>query len=99
MNRGSKLFGHDDRGRLRNTYERVLALTDLTAGLPVRSAFRKEILRWRDLVAQLYLDLCREGSVCMEAHARAFECLLLFTPEAARLRPRGTPVATHKEGA
>jgi hypothetical protein len=82
MNRGSQLMGAADRDRLRNTYERVLRLTDLTIRTRSEHAFRREMLRWRDLVAQLYIDRDADPG----AHRRAFYCLLTFTPVAARQR-------------
>ena len=83
MNRAMKLLGPDDRERLKHSYERVLQLTDLTILVRTRKGLRRELLRWRDLIAQLYVDA--ESSP--PAHAAAFRCLLLFTPEAARQIP------------
>jgi hypothetical protein len=82
MNRGSQLMEAADRDRLRNTYERVLRLTDLTIRTRTGHAFRREMLRWRDLIAQLYIDTHSDPA----AHRRAFCCLLTFTPTAAQQR-------------
>jgi hypothetical protein len=70
--------GHVDARRL--GYERVLRLTDLTARGPLRPTFRRELLRWRDLVAGLYV---REEAAA-EEHRQAFRTLLRFRPLAAR---------------
>jgi ADP-ribosylglycohydrolase len=79
MHRGSKL---DDPEALRRCYERVLRLADLTAQAAERPTFRREILRWRDGVAELYLDpQGRPGQ-----HRKLLACLLLLSTEAARQR-------------
>ncbi len=83
MNRASQLFGPDDRTSLRRTYERVLRLADLTVATRPRRGLRRELLRWRDLVAALYISAEPE----IEAHTQAFRCLLQFTPTAARQIP------------
>ena len=83
MNRAAKLMAPADRERLLGCYERVLALTDLTIRVNTRRGLRRELLRWRDLVAQLYV----EQESMPAAHAEAFRCLLLFTPEASRQIP------------
>ncbi len=44
-----------DGDRRRGAYARALTLTDLTASGAVRPNFRRELLRWRDLLASLYL--------------------------------------------
>jgi hypothetical protein len=67
----------------RNGYERVLRLTDLTASGRVRPTFRRELLRWRDVVAELYLA----DSADRAAHREAFRALLRMTPVAARQVP------------
>lgn len=66
-------------------YERVLALTDLTIEITERRGLRRELLRWRDLVAELY---CNEANPT--AHAAAFRVLLLLSPRGrAQLRAMG----------
>ncbi len=78
MNRASRLFGPGDRGRLANAYERVLRLVDLTvAGQPSRS-LRRELLRWRELAASVYLEPDER------LHRALQRALLLLTPAAAR---------------
>lgn len=80
MNRAGKLVEARDRGRLRHSYERVLQLADLTIQVQARGSLRRELLRWRDLIAALYA--APEGDAA--AHVAAFRCLLRFTPEASR---------------
>jgi hypothetical protein len=84
LHRAGKLTEPGDRERRAHAYERVLALTDLTIQAPSRRAVRRELLRWRDLVAALYLQPDADAT----AHAALWTCLLRFTPEASRqLRP------------
>lgn len=80
LHRAGKLTGRDDQERRSNAYERVLALTDLTIQAPSRPAVRRELLRWRDLVAALYAQPNADGT----AHHAAWTCLLRFSPEASR---------------
>jgi hypothetical protein len=56
---------------------------DLTVATRSRRGWRRELLRWRDLVAALYIAPGPEPA----AHAAAFRCLLQFTPVAARQIP------------
>lgn len=83
MNRGSGLLGDEDRSSLRLTYERVLRLVDLTVATRERRGLRRELLRWRDLIAALYVAPTPEPT----AHAEALRCLLRFTPEASKQIP------------
>lgn len=80
MHRGSRL---EDPDSLRRCYERILRLTDLTAQAADRLAFRRELLRWRGGIAELYLA----GRPAPEHHRRLLRCLLLMSREAARQRP------------
>jgi len=80
MNRGLSHLGLMAWGRARPSYERVLQLVDLTVGLPLARSRRRELLRWRDLVAALYLD----DTPSLDAHVAAFRCLLRMTPESSR---------------
>lgn len=82
MNRASGLFSDPaDRGRLAHCYERVLRLTDLTMQVQPSRTLRRELLLWRDLAAEIYLepDAAR--------HRALFRALLLLTPECARQIP------------
>jgi hypothetical protein len=83
MNRASKLLGPEDRGRLAGSYERVLRLVDLTIETRERRGLRRELLRWRDLVAALYRSPDSDPAL----HRDAFRCLLQLNPTAARQIP------------
>ena len=80
MNRAGRLTGGGDAASRRLAYERILRLADLTIALAERRAVRRELLRWRDLVATLYL----EQEARPEDHRMAFRALLQQTPESAR---------------
>jgi len=82
MNRATKLLA-DREGRLTRSYERILNLTDLTIAVQTGPGLRRELLRWRDLVAQLYISPEPDP----DAHRQAFRCLLQFTPAASRQIP------------
>jgi hypothetical protein len=83
MNRASKLLAAGDRSRLARCYERVLRLVDLTVETGTSRGLRRELLRWRDLVAALYVSANPER----ERHRAAFRALLLLHPVAARQIP------------
>jgi hypothetical protein len=72
-----------DRALLRGAYERVLRLVDLTAETARGLGFRRELLRWRDLVAELYLAEVSDE----RAHRAALRVLLQLRPEAAKQIP------------
>jgi len=81
MNRASRLFGPDDRGRLRHAYERILRLADLTVEVQTSRSLRRELLRWRELAGGVYLE------PDPEAHRQLFRALLLLTPASAKQVP------------
>jgi hypothetical protein len=83
MNRASSMLDRGASDRARSGYERVLALTDLTVGAAGTRARRRELLRWRDLVAFLYVS----PAIAPEAHRAAFRALLQLTPASARQIP------------
>lgn len=83
MNRASKLMEPRDRPRLLNCYERVLRLVDLTVRVHRRPGLWRELLRWRDLIAELYIASASNP----EAHTGAFRCLLQMTPTAYQQLP------------
>jgi hypothetical protein len=89
MNRASKLLGPEDRKRLEGSYERVLALADLTIQVTESRSLRRELLRWRDLVAERYID----PEVDSAAHAAIFRALLQLHPDAWRQLPYVTGAA------
>jgi hypothetical protein len=81
MSRASRLLSRNELQSLLLAYERVLRLVDLTVEVQTRPTLRRELLRWRDLIAELYLQPDPAG------HAAAFRVLLLFTPVAAQQIP------------
>jgi hypothetical protein len=83
MNRAAKLLGPEDRGRLTGSYERVLRLVDLTIEARRQRGLRRELLRWRDLIAALYQSPEPDPGL----HRSAFRCLLQLNPVAARQIP------------
>ena len=82
MNRIRRLPDGDVDAR-RRAYERVLRLTDLTLGTSDRRGMLRELARWRELVASLYLDEAPDA----EGHRTAFRALLRLRPEASRQIP------------
>jgi hypothetical protein len=83
MSRAAKLMMPADRARLKNSYARTLQLTDLTVAARREHGFRRELLRWRDLVARLWLEPGSDPA----AHRDALRHLLLFSPATARQIP------------
>ena len=83
MNRASKLMAAVDRERLLTSYERVLALVDLTIQVNPCRSLRRELLRWRDVVASLYVAPAANE----RAHGSAFRVLLQLHPETWRQLP------------
>ena len=83
MNRGRKQVGAEDPSRLKKCYERALRLVDLTIQVNPRRPLRRELLRWRDVLAELYIA---EKPTARE-HDAAFRCLLRFTPTASQQIP------------
>lgn len=83
MNRASKVLASTDKAHLESSYERVLALTDLTIEVQPKRSLRRELLRWRDLVASLFIAPEPQSA----DHHAALRCLLLLTPEAAKQIP------------
>lgn len=83
MNRARKLMEPQARGNLEHCYERVLRLVDLTVRVCRRRGLRRELLRWRDLIAQLYISSDSRPA----EHDAAFRCLLRLTPTASQQIP------------
>jgi hypothetical protein len=81
MNRATRLFGSTDRERLAHAYERVLRLVDLTTEVQRSRSLRRELRRWRELAAAIYLR------PDIEEHRALFRALLLLTPASARQLP------------
>jgi hypothetical protein len=94
MNRAAKLMAPEAASTRLASYERVLALVDLTIQLQQRPARRRELLRWRDLIAGLFIA----GTPDPAAHAAAFRCLLRFTPAASAQIPFVLPSPSAPSG-
>lgn len=80
MLRTSRRMAQDDAEARRLGYERVLNLTDLTISATDHRSFRRELWRWRDVAAELYLEATSQP----ERHAQALRALLLLEVNAAR---------------
>jgi hypothetical protein len=83
MNRASRFLTPAGRPSLLLCYQRVLRLVDLTVEVQARPTLRRELLLWRDVIAEL--SVAPEPNPA--GHAQAFRCLLLFTPVAAQQIP------------
>jgi hypothetical protein len=78
MSRGRSLMKPADWHLLAGCYERALRLTDLTVRVNPRRSLRRELLRWRDLAAELYIA----GAPDPAGHDTVFRGLLQLTPAA-----------------
>lgn len=87
MHRAGKLLAAAKWDSLGSCYERVLRLVDLTVAVQSKSTLRRELLRWRDLVAELCVAACPDSA----SHAAALRALLLLTPGSARQIPYVLP--------
>ena len=83
MNRTARILADPDSGYRRRGYERILRLTDLTTAGNHRRTLRRELIRWRDLIAVLYVAPLPDPG----AHRSAFRMLLQLRPAAARQIP------------
>lgn len=83
MHRGTKALVSGEARSLRLCYERILRLVDLTVVVKPRPTLRRELLRWREVVAALYAAARPEHA----EHVAALRVLLLFTPAASRRIP------------
>ncbi|MBI4486760.1 MAG: hypothetical protein HY655_12185 [Acidobacteria bacterium] len=79
MNRAMHLIESGTWEHVHRCYERILQLVDLTVAGTASKTRRREALRWRDLIASLYLD----DRPSLETHQALFKCLLRFTPAAS----------------
>ena len=79
MQRASSCFSRDRFAILKACYERVLRLVDLTVEVNPERHFRRELLRWRDVIAELYVS---EDSRPVE-HRLAYRVLMQLHPETA----------------
>jgi hypothetical protein len=80
MNRASSLTDAADLDRFRRCYERVLRLVDLTVEVNASSALRRELLRWRELAAAVFISPAPNPG----EHRELFRALLLLNPIAAK---------------
>jgi len=83
MNRASRLLGPNDVSAFRRCYERVLRLVDLTVEVNAARALRRELLRWREQAAEIFLA----PDPTVGQHRLLFRALLQLTPATARQIP------------
>jgi hypothetical protein len=83
LNRACRLLGPGDLASFRRCYERVLRLVDLTVQVNVARSLRRELLRWRELAAGLFLS----SAPTVEQHRALFRALLQLNPTTARQIP------------
>lgn len=79
VHRTSRVLADEEPAARRRGYERILRLTDLTVRAGPRAALRRELLRWRDLVAELYIA----DEAAPDRHAGVLRALLQLRPAAA----------------
>ena len=101
MNRGRGLMTPDTAVLRAQSYERVLRLVDLTVAIQTKPTFRRELLRLRDLVAELYIAEAPDA----RGHDEALVALLRLTAEAGKQIPElfpelaSSPAAPDRDGA
>ena len=83
LSRTTRFLGTDQLPSFRRGYERVLRLTDLTVECKPRPMLLRELLRWRELAAGLYIS----QEPAREEHLALFRTLLQLRPEAAKQIP------------
>lgn len=79
MNRATRLLRLADHPGLLLAYERILRLVDLTVEVQTGHGLRRELLRWRDLIAEIYIS----PELRPDEHVAAFRSLLQLTPTSA----------------
>lgn len=89
MYRGSLRLSKRDDAEVRLVYERVLNLVDLTLSVAQGRGLLRELCRWREVVAGLFVG----SDLDQNAHDAALAVLLTFTPAAFEQRPYLTPWA------
>ena len=94
MNRATRLLRLADRRGLLLAYERVLRLVDLTVEVQTGYGLRRELLRWRDLIAEMYVS----PEPHSDQHFIAFRALLQLTPASAQQIPLLLPEVREKSG-
>lgn len=80
MNRASKLMAPELLESRQDSYECTLRLVDLTVDVQKNRSLRRELLLWREVLADLYVRRAAEPAT----HRTAFKLLLQLTPEAAK---------------
>lgn len=80
MQRAMKYLRLERSLQLRACYERALGLVDLTVQVQDIPGLRRELLRWREVVAELYL----RDEPDPRAHRQALRVLLWLHPESAK---------------
>ncbi len=83
LNRAARLVDLGDTEGVRRCYERVLRLVDLTVEVNRGRSLRRELLRWRELVAALFLA----PDSAAGRHREVLRALLQLTPATARQIP------------
>jgi len=79
MYRATRFVRSGGLDHARAGYERVLRLVDLTVETRTRPHMRRELLRWRECVAELYVSDAPDP----ESHRLALRTLLQFHPATA----------------
>ena len=80
MQRALKYLRAERSLQLRACYERALGLVDLTVQVQANPGLRRELLRWRGVVAELYL----RAEPDPRTHRQALRVLLRLHPESAK---------------
>jgi hypothetical protein len=80
MQRASKFLLPRSSLHLRSCYERAMELVDLTVQVQPNPSLRRELLRWREVVGELYL----RAEPDERAHRQALRLLLRLHPESAK---------------
>jgi len=80
MQRALKFLHAGGSLHLRSCYERAMELVDLTVQVQANPGLRRELLRWREVVAELYLRPEPDPI----AHRQALRVLLRLHPESAK---------------
>lgn len=68
---------------LQESMERALELVDLTVEVQEKSSFRKELLRWRGLLAEMYI----KKNPILKVADTLYRSLLLLNAKACRMLP------------
>jgi hypothetical protein len=80
MQRALKFLRTERSLERRACYERAMALVDLTVQVQPNAGLRRELLRWRGVIAELYL----RPEPVPGTHRQALRVLLRLHPESAK---------------